>query len=585
MLSSRKNKYLLVALLLSILFAVEVTSAVNESQIIDEGVHLSSGYAYWQKGNFALNPEHPPLAKYIAAAPLLFLDLDPKFSGESYRDNYQWGYGRELIHENRLSNNLILNLGRLPTMLLSVLLGLIIFKLADRFFGTKVALAALLLYVFDPNLIAHSRYVTTDLYITFFIFLTVMLFIGYLQKPNWHNFIWVSLALAGAALVKFSSVILIPILLLIYLVFRLKGGKLHPRRFFGQMFLSLLIVYCFIFIFYQFELQKPIDDSSVSQYYSDLQFQKTDSEEFNPTLWQRVSDPDHQPGSLIKMAAEKISVPGYSYFKGFFILAQHNHFGHASYLLGSHSNTGWWYYFPVAFLVKTPFSIILLLILAASYFIAKKWGHLEQSRELTKWQTIKKFFAGISLPVYSLLIAVAIYFGWTLTSQLNIGIRHLLPIYPFLFILIGLFLQTIFKQGAVVQAITIALVVLLLISSVLIYPNYLSYFQELVGGADSGHLYLADSNVDWGQGLIQLKKYMDDQKLETIRLHYFGSVDPRYYGVNWQSAPDNKFRENNPDWHGLVAISSTGMHDQEFSWISHYQPIAKIGYSIWIFAI
>lgn len=576
------------------MFFCEVTSAINESQTVDEGVHLASGYAYFKKQNFELNPEHPPLIKYLAAFPLLFLNFDDKFDSNAYLNNSQWDYARDFIHNNWLPNNLILNLGRLPVMLLSLLLSLIIFKYTEKYICTKAAFFALILYSFDPNIIAHSRYVTNDIGIALFILLTVLLYLDYLKKPNWLNLFWFSLAFAGALLTKFSSVILIPILLVLYLIACLKKKRLSVRRLILSFFMTFLIAYLFIFILYGFEIKKPIADPLVSQYYEKLpeklKEQSVDQTKFT-SFWLKITNPENASGKLIHWFSDNIPVPGYSYFRGFYILARHNYFGHTSYLLGSHSNTGWWYYFPVVFLVKTPLSVIILLILSLVmiflFFIKKNKRETLNLKSKSKIASLAIWLKNIPLHFYALGLVPLIYFLWTLTSQLNIGFRHILPIYSFLYILIAYFLTTLVKSHKKLLILSYSLFIYFLISSFLIYPNYLSYFHELVGGPRSGHLYLTDSNLDWGQGLIQLKKYMDEKNIGSIYLHYFGSVDPRSYGINWQSPPDNEKIKDNPGFRGLVAISVTALYskEKEFSWLLTYQPIKKIGYSIWLYNI
>ncbi|MFH1597643.1 MAG: glycosyltransferase family 39 protein [Patescibacteria group bacterium] len=590
--SSKRIIFLFVALILSAMFWLEVSSATNESQTIDEGVHLSSGYAYLKDLNFELNPEHPPLSKYLAAIPLLFLDLDDKFDTDAYDDN-QWEYARQLIHNNRVSNRLILGLGRLPTMLFSLLLGFIIFKFTRKYFNTKTAFLALILYAFNPNIIAHSRYVTTDIPITFFIFLTIYLWLNYLKKSNWKNLVYVALAFAGASLTKFSSVILIPILITLFLIYY-PPSRFSFKKFFGAFALIFIITYFLIISFYGFELKTTIEDPLVSDYYQNLPHwldeEYLEQQNSFPRFWYKQTDPEKLIGKFIKWFSHEVPVPGFSYFKGFYLLARHNHFGHTSYLLGQHSDFGWWYYFPIAFLVKTPIAITLLIIFSTVFLFLRGVNRTKDKLKGTTQKLvtkIKSFLDLVPFVYWALFISITFYFGWTLSSKLNIGIRHLLPIFPFIFIFIALFLGRLLKNQKILTGIAALLCIQLLISSFWIYPHYLSYFQELVGGPQRGHRYLTDSNIDWGQGLIQLKNYMDANGLDSIYLHYFGSVDPRSYDVNWESPPNNQEIATLPDWHGHIAISVTALlsKEKEFSWLEQYQPIATISHSIWIYQI
>ena len=215
---SKFPSVLLVIILLSVMFFLEFTSALQENQTVDEGAHLASGYSYLRTGDFRINPEHPPLLKEISAVPLLFLPLRLPTNHESWNEYNQWEFGRQFLYHNLVDADLILLLGRIPVILLSLILGIFIFKWVKKLWGNTAAFFALVLYVFEPNILAHSRYVTTDLALTLFLFLTIYALDQYLQSYSRKHLIIFGILFAIAQVVKFSAIILFPLLIVFLLL-------------------------------------------------------------------------------------------------------------------------------------------------------------------------------------------------------------------------------------------------------------------------------------------------------------------------------------------------------------------------------
>jgi hypothetical protein len=264
-----------------------------------------------------------------------------------------------------------------------------------------------------------------------------------------------------------------------------------------------------------------------------------------------------------------------SYVQGF-ALSQAQAQTRPAYLFGRFNTTGWWYYFPVAFFIKTPVALILL------------------------------FFAGLALCVVNrskfwqedvfLLLPPAIYLSAAMSVNTNIGVRHILPIYPFVLLIAG-------KAAAAVLANRRKLLVALLTALCLfqvgevaaVYPHYLAFFNCLIGGSKSGYKYLSDSNIDWGQDLKNLKKWMDSNGIDRISLSYFGSADPAYYGINCTyllgSPPFASNKVEQAVLPGLVAVSVHNLTGAGLDGNPFYRPlldtvpVAVIGYSIRIYRV
>jgi hypothetical protein len=246
---------------------------------------------------------------------------------------------------------------------------------------------------------------------------------------------------------------------------------------------------------------------------------------------------------------------------------------------------GWWYYFLVTFLIKTPVPLLLFIILTL----------LIQGLRLK--DPLRVAFLLAPVLVYFIIISAI---GW------NIGHRHLLPIYPFLCVFAGALMPWAIQKRGILGSGIAALVGWYLFSSVSVSPHYLAYFNELVGGPDNGYKYLVDSNLDWGQDLKGLKKYMDKHGIDRVWLSYFGMASPAYHGISYDYLPSysifdpkniysDVFRlQRLPLLPGTTAISATslqevylrGLKGEKRDYFQLYRdqdPAAKIGYSIFIY--
>ncbi len=251
--------------------------------------------------------------------------------------------------------------------------------------------------------------------------------------------------------------------------------------------------------------------------------------------------------------------------------------GHAAYLMGQFSDQGWWYYFPLAIAIKTPIPTLVLAI----------WGLWALAR---RRPTLELGFV-----LWPPLLLIGLF---VLGNAKNIGLRYLLGIYPFLFLLVGATMHSALRSWKIYLLCLFA--VFYAISTTKNHPHHLAYFNELIGGPEQGYHYLVDSNIDWGQDLKGLKSYMDEKGIERIKLSYFGAVDPRLYDLKYEWLPG--FKLPNLDGSpaklpttGTIAISVTNltgvymdMYDQGrglYTWLQAHQPVAHIGHSIFIYEI
>ncbi len=516
------------------------TAARDESQTFDEAVHLTAGYRYWKTGAFEMNREHPPLQKLLSAAALLPLGLqlptDPKI-----QDN-QWEYAKTFLYRNVVPADVILLRGRVVTIALTVVLGAALAWWTKRRFGPGPGLLAAFLFTLDANFLAHGRLVTTDLAAALFFFLTAACWIEALMA---RRAFWWWTAAAGAALglalaSKYSAIILLGALPALTVI-RWPGWR---RAAAGLALVFLLSIPVVAAVYWPETVRWTLAQD-------------------HPRL-REYTDKSTLIGYLLRGADRHLRLPPHNWFLGLHDVAQHDKEGHNAYLLGEQSDKGWWYYFPVAFGVKTPAALLLLTVAA----LALGWraGRHE-------W--------------LSLLVPVALYFAVSMSSRINIGLRHLLPVFPFLMVL-GAAAAMRAVQGRWRIALLTAAVALHLFEAVRIAPYHLAFFNVFAGGPAAGPKYLVDSNLDWGQDLKRLKARIDQEKWNAVCVEYFGYAEPKDYGIKAEYLPKS-WNRGEMEWMNCVgAISATLLQDMyiqkgSFEWLRRRRPLGHVGYSIYLY--
>ncbi len=557
---TRGNRRLFPAIVVLLLVGMGVLmfwSSRLENQTWDESLHLTAGYVYWKLGDFHLNPEHPPLGKLLSAAPLLLLNLRIPLEHESWKAGDVVLFGAVFLYRNLTDPDTLLLLGRLPTMGLALLLGGVLAFWGRRHFGLWPALLALFLYVSDPNLIAHGRYVTTDMIATLFFFLTVVTWARFLETKRLRDLIWAGAVLGLALASKFSMVIL---LLLLPLLYGIRWWQ-TPRRFSWKHFVV-----------------SGAATVSLAAFIVLMVYGPATTEAFTTPGQAPLSEQVHRSnlvGEVLYWTGKILHVPPHPYLLGLDAVALHNQGGHRSYLLGKISEKGHWYYFPVAFAVKTPTAVLLLLLLSlgASLVFVRGGDRIRRLRTAP--------FAWIVVTVSPLC-----YFLFAMSSNLNLGLRHILPVYPFLFLLVSavLFREPVARWA---MAVAVLLVCLQIYEHVRIAPHYLAFFNTPAGGAVRGPDYLVDSNIDWGQDARKLGLYMKRHGIGQVRLSYFGVTDLDYYGVFHRNLMPEWSGRDAADINAVVAISVTNLKGiytgDDYGWFQRREPDTRIGYSIYVY--
>lgn len=612
----------LVALLTASAFFL-FQGAKNDSAIFDETAHIGAGYSYVRYLDYRLNPEHPPLIKALAGVPLLFqsLHFPDTISAWTTEVNGQWEVGGKFLYEQSNDANQIIFLARIFPILITLLTILFIYFWSKELVGRWWALLPAFLFGFSPIVLAHGRLVTTDMGATFGALIALYAFGKALHAPTRKTILWAGVAFGIAQLIKFSAILLIPVFVLLTAVnygkkmiqywtpisYDQKWKKYrtwcweHCLVLVGTGIISLIVVYAGYLLF-----------------------------TWNYPIVQQVADTRATIGSFriqplaqltIWMAGNPITRPLAHYFFGVLMVAQRSAWGNSSYFLGELSGTGTWQYFPTVYLMKETLPTLMLLALALLLSLGKIFWNIRQGIK-TNIHSFLNYLETHSTE-FSFWVFISIYWIASIRSPLNIGVRHILPTLPFIYMLATGALRRwcavtpisftfnvaekllnalrIFVTVSVKYGVIGILLIWFSAETLFSAPYFLSYFNNAFGGTTNGYQYVTDSNFDWGQDLLRLQQWVRANiPNEKIAVDYFGGGSPRYYLGNqaepWWSARGNPI-EQDIHW---IAISANTLQgalaktksnfirkpEDEYSWlINPYQPFDRAGTSIFIYKL
>jgi hypothetical protein len=566
---SDRLAWVIAALILCLMAGLMETPMRQESATTDEPVFLGAGYSYWMGHRYDLNCEHPPLMQLWSTLPLLTQRIETPPQVAYYFDRqhplpeaWTWdsrpapfaglfpggidfyyyplaqarSFGDWLVYGGQNDAARVLFSGRRMQVLVTLLTGLVIFGWARSLAGNFAGLLALSAWAFNPVALAIGHLVLTDPGLALFLPLAVWMWSRFLAKPTRGRAMMAGAALAGALLTKFSAILLLPTGVLLWAI----AGWQRRRDSFWlkQSAVGALIcgvtAWALVCLLY-FPMYAPPPEIAPAR-----------ADALGVPHWWRFF--------------RAVLVPA-GYFKGIGIVLAHSQAGHASYLLGEWSPRGWWYYFPAAFFFKTPVALLLLTGLAVALALRdwRAWGILE----------------------WSPVVAVAVYFASSMLSHINIGIRHILPVYALLAALIGAWCG---RAAGKLRLIAVGLAGALALVAILAHPFYLQYFNELCGGPANGYKYLADSNLDWGQDALRLKRFADQHRLDRIYLDStYTPIAGKYYKVNVAPVDAAAARQLSNAW---LAVSASRLVQPQWRWLREaHTPTATLGNSTFIYQL
>jgi hypothetical protein len=507
---SRRTAWCGLAVIMAASFALTVAASRRTSTTFDEIIMMAGGARGFETGHFDLAPEHPPLTQYLYGLPVYLGGISyPQEIAGPFPFTYRYLYSRQLFWQSGNDPERSAFLGRLPAALAASLLVLLTFVFTRNRAGRGAGLLAAGLVAFLPDVLAHGGVAYNDLPLATAFLGAVWAFDRVARTPNLRTGLVAGFALALALAIKFSAVALLPVALLLVLVEAATGREralLWLAKLAGATAVAALATYVTLVVMYRGD----------------------------PTLAELRYGLDYT-------------------FK-------HVNLGHSApgYLLGKFSPTGWWYYFPLAFLFKTPAALHLLALLAILGFYHHRTGMAGGVRT--------KLHAILGSPLRACTIGLLVFGYALLTSSLNIGFRYALPALPLICILIAVGVARLWQHARpLVQAAIVVLALGHATSVTVQYPHFLAYMSEYGPGDGRGDLVLLDSSLDWGQGLLELRRFMRDNDIERVYLSYFGSALPEGYGIDYSPLPSAFWLPPRPAPEGAreprwAAISATNLH-------------------------
>ncbi len=499
---------IIAAVLLALMAVLLISSVRQESQTFDEAVHLFAGFEYWRHADFGRNPEHPPFAKMLAAAPLLSMHLaEPAPLPYPYfkaKDNME---AIDLLY--RADADKILLRGRLVIVLFSLGLGLLVFCAAREMFGDLAALLALALFVLEPVLLANGALVTTDMPLACLFFAAVYAFFRYGNRPSLPRLLLTAVLAMLAIATKHSGVLILPTLAVLAAIdlwgprsvetaTPSESKRQHALRLVYALALILAVSYLGLWAFYGFRFAARPGQLGIT-----------------PPLAAYaagLAHPLHQ--AVIFFLARHHILPEAYLFGWVDILLISG--VRTSFVFGRLYSAGQWFFLPGVFLIKSTLFLLILLVLVPFAPLSAR------RREL--W-----FLAA---PALVFVLAGVV-------SRVNLGVRHILPVYPFCLVLAAAAGVAFAARSRIAQYALAAGLLLTVVSSLHAFPDFLAYSNEAAGGPAHTYRLVNDSNDDWGQDLKWTRAYLDRHPAPDCWYeNAIPFVPVNYYGIHCRPLPN-----------------------------------------------
>jgi hypothetical protein len=485
------------------------------SATFDEPAHIAVGVEWLSTSDYRLEQQHPPLGRIAAG-------VGPWIDGARRGDGTDmWREGNRIlgVREHFVRTLALARLGELPFFLL--LCG-VVWALARRVTSQWGAAIGVTLTATNPNVLAHAGLATTDIGLTATLALAVLAWLAWCDRPSLSRTIGLALAVAAAVLTRFSAIAFLGLALpLIYAARSIGAGtwkldRQWPGRWGLTAALGLLTLGGSVWAVYGFDV--------------------------GPALG--------------------LTLPAPGFFTGVRDFLSHGGGGHPAFLFGQVSMRGWWYYFPVALVLKTPIPLIALSIVGAV--------------------ALARSARGGNPAAGAMLIAPAAVLAVGMLAHVNIGVRHMLPIYPFMAAAAAAGAVALWETSRTGRIASIAAMISAVIIPARAHPDHLAYFNALAGPRPE--VILSDSNLDWGQDLYRLRDVVIRHRIDTLRIAYFGSVAPAAAGV-----PNTIHLAPGERPTGWVAASETLLAgvwtDTAFKWLADRPPVGRVGRSIRLYHI
>lgn len=570
-------KYFLLIALSALLSAILIFQAWQDSGTYDEVAHITAGYTYVYQNDFRLYPDNPPLIKMITVLPWIPIVNSINFPSTSKywtdpKNIDQWSLGREFLYQSGNNADLLIFLSRLPIIGITIALGILVFSMANHFYGSKAGLFSFVLFVLSPDIRAHGHLATTDVGATFFALLAAYIFYKSLSRKILDKKFWSYILVSGfifalALLSKYSMIFLFfacIALTLVYIVIKMVKKTKNENNNYSINLIKAIIVLISITFISIWIISFAIGYTNTTFSYKNVQLIKSANTAFKDRVVWKVIQGAPLP---------------YYYKVGLETMYTRNILTQPTYLYGVVVGQGGWkIFFPVSYILKTPIPILILLTLSITVLTV-----------LQKWKKLLPFFLGMSF------FLIIVFIG-----NLTIGTRFYYPSTVLFIITSSYILSYVLDLENKIKKIYLGVIYVLLlwliITNILSFPYDISYVNELGGTTQNGYNALVDSSYDWGQDLKRFSKwYKEAANGKSIKMSYLGTADPTYYGIKYSPLKYEDLK--NP--HGLIALSITNIklggtftedrhkniiyNDEIVEKIKNKKPITRIGTTIFVY--
>lgn len=577
---------------LVVMAALMIGASHEDSATVDETTHLAAGYSYWIGYRYRMAANHPALSQMLEGSPLVFMDVkmpqiaDAILKGRlGYRwmvpwdgpprsirdmmpascqgqyvqlpplgdmmvqwncpgtypiDNwYYWAvpecqmFSKYLVYGGDNDGDAMLFAGRLVQVGLTLLTGLVIFAWVRRATGNdSAALMGLAVWAFNPTALAYGHMTNTDIGVAFGMTSALYFWARFLEEPTQRLAILCGAATGIALTMKFTAIILAPVFI-VTLTLSCKRLRLSAPRLARLTGISLLAMWVVILIVY-FPRWAPVRAPTGVEIAA-----------LNVPGWFRAFRLVLIPPDFFKVIAMALSKSGGAT---------------GGYLMGEWSDKGWWYYFPVTFILKSSIAFVILTMAGLCLFVKK--ARTTRPLESVAW------------------LAGGIYLASAMTSHVNLGVRHLMPMLSLLCVGIGCAVNGLGDRRLRIAAYVLA--GWQAVAALVAYPLYIQFFSEIVGGSPNGYKYLVDSNYDWGQDAHRLKAFLAAQGIQHIYLNYFGTQ----FSTEFLKIPNTRVSSQQAQQihDGYLVVSVSELMQPEWDWLRKArEPYARVAHTLFVY--
>jgi hypothetical protein len=567
-------------------------AATRHSPAVDEVGHLAAGLSHWSLGRFDLYAVNPPLVRTVAALPVAL--LHPREDWARYNKypsrRAEFMVGRDFIRANGSRSFHLFTVARWACIPFSLLGACVCWRWAAVLYGPEAGMLALALWCFCPNILANAQMITPDTGAAALGSTCGFCFWRWLKEPAWSRAVLAGFTLGLAESVKMTWLILFAVWPALWVFWNVSARAAFPWRVWRRpaMQLGTVLVLSLLTLNLAYGFEGSFRDLG--------KFAFVSSALGGPIDPDRTTLPGRNRFAQSWCGALPVPLP-VNYVLGFDVQKRDFESHYRSYLRGQWRREGWWYYYIYAAAVKVPLGTLILAVIA---FLV---GRPSDAASATLRDEVV-----LLTPAVVLLTLVSSQTGF------NHHLRYILPAFPFAFIAVARAGSIFLRPERWLFGPAVAALVWSIVSSLAVYPHSLSYFNELAGGPSGGPAHLLDSNVDWGQDLLYLKKWLDHHpEAQPIGLAYFGAFDPRVAGIDFTLPQPGPIASSSsasanvrpaelgprPGWyavsvnviHGyegwLQSDRGTTLHSEEahYAYFSQLVPVAWAGYSIAIYHV